>query len=228
MLTTITVLPAAGLGSFTPVLAATVVIILKSEVNAVAVPCVEPAAETVALTVFKVAFNVTPAGNVVLILGTPEASVTRTPLAVVAKLANVVVPDAYTKLFIVYEDKPVPPLATARVPDDILPAFNDVIAEPSPVNVEFTDDGVIAPKVNVIAGVVVAVATEPETPLAVTTETDVTVPLVVPPITDVRSTSAIVLFTQKKEKNDPVFVAAASLNEARIVPHALEADNVAP
>ena len=36
--------------------------------------------------------------------------------------------------------------------------------------------GVIAPKVKVIAGVVVAVATVPETPLAVTTETLVTVP----------------------------------------------------
>ena len=40
----------------------------------------------------------------------------------------------------------------------------------------FTLVGVIAPKVNVIAGVVVAVATEPLTPFAVTTETEVTVP----------------------------------------------------
>ena len=40
----------------------------------------------------------------------------------------------------------------------------------------FTDVGVIAPKVKVIAGVVVDVATEPETPLAVVTDTDVTVP----------------------------------------------------
>ena len=36
--------------------------------------------------------------------------------------------------------------------------------------------GVIAPKVNVIAGVVVGVATVPLIPLAVTTEVDVTVP----------------------------------------------------
>lgn len=37
-------------------------------------------------------------------------------------------------------------------------------------------DGVIAPSVSVIAGVVVAVATLPDTPLAVVTETEVTVP----------------------------------------------------
>ena len=36
--------------------------------------------------------------------------------------------------------------------------------------------GVIAPRVKVIAGVVVAVATDPETPLAVVTETLVTLP----------------------------------------------------
>lgn len=38
------------------------------------------------------------------------------------------------------------------------------------------DEGVIAPRERVIAGVEVAVATEPETPLAVVTETEVTVP----------------------------------------------------
>ena len=42
----------------------------------------------------------------------------------------------------------------------------------------FTEVGVIAPKVRVIAGVVVGVATEPETPLAVTTDALVTVPAV--------------------------------------------------
>ena len=40
-----------------------------------------------------------------------------------------------------------------------------------------TDVGVIAPSVNVIAGVVVEVATEPLTPFAVVTETEVTVPV---------------------------------------------------
>ena len=41
---------------------------------------------------------------------------------------------------------------------------------------EFTELGVIAPRVRLIAGVVVEVATVPDTPLAVLTETDVTVP----------------------------------------------------
>jgi hypothetical protein len=50
----------------------------------------------------------------------------------------------------------------------------------------FTDVGVIAPSVNVIAGVVVAVATDPDTPLAVATDTDVTVP--VPPPADCTNT----------------------------------------
>lgn len=44
----------------------------------------------------------------------------------------------------------------------------------------FTVVGVIAPNVSVIAGVVVAVATLPETPFAVTTETEVTLPVPVP------------------------------------------------
>lgn len=44
---------------------------------------------------------------------------------------------------------------------------------------EFTEVGVIAPRVKLMAGVVVALATVPDTPLAVVTETDVTVP--VPP-----------------------------------------------
>lgn len=44
------------------------------------------------------------------------------------------------------------------------------------VPVATTELGVIAPRVNVIAGVVVGFATDPDTPFAVTTETDVTVP----------------------------------------------------
>lgn len=40
----------------------------------------------------------------------------------------------------------------------------------------FTLVGVIAPSVIVIAGVLVAVATDPDTPFAVVTETEVTVP----------------------------------------------------
>ena len=52
------------------------------------------------------------------------------------------------------------------------------VLEPERV-MPLTEVGVIAPKVRVIAGVIVEVATEPETPLAVVTDTDVTVP--VPP-----------------------------------------------
>ena len=52
---------------------------------------------------------------------------------------------------------------------------------PDTAPVEATEDGVIAPSVSVIAGVVVADATEPETPLAVVTETLVTVPDPEPP-----------------------------------------------
>lgn len=48
--------------------------------------------------------------------------------------------------------------------------------EPVTVPEAATEDGVIAPSVSVIAGVVVAVATVPETPFAVVTETDVTEP----------------------------------------------------
>jgi hypothetical protein len=48
---------------------------------------------------------------------------------------------------------------------------------PEVIVLPLTDVGVIAPKVKVMAGVVVAVATVPDTPLAVVTLTDVTVPL---------------------------------------------------
>jgi hypothetical protein len=54
----------------------------------------------------------------------------------------------------------------------------------------FTDVGVIAPRVRVIAGVVVAVSTLPETPLAVVTETLVTVPLPPPPLGTARTPSS--------------------------------------
>jgi hypothetical protein len=43
------------------------------------------------------------------------------------------------------------------------------------------DVGLMAPRESVMAGVVVAVATVPETPFAVTTETEVTVPEPPPP-----------------------------------------------
>lgn len=56
------------------------------------------------------------------------------------------------------------------------PAIVNPVTAAARVN-PFTVVGVIAPRVNVIAGVVVEVATEPDTPFAVVTETDVTVPV---------------------------------------------------
>jgi hypothetical protein len=54
-----------------------------------------------------------------------------------------------------------------------------------PVNVDVTELGLIAPRVKVMAGVVVGFATVPETPLCVTTDTDVTDPE--PPAEDNRA-----------------------------------------
>ena len=86
-----------------------------------------------------------------------------------------------------------PPRATASVPAEMFEAFVvsvkalatsappaplDVIAVPPPIAAEV---GVMAPRVSEIAGVVVAVATVPDTPLAVVTETEVTVPDPPPP-----------------------------------------------
>ena len=70
--------------------------------------------------------------------------------------------------------------ARVRVFDDVnvLPAAIFKVFVPFAVTVSpFTVVGVIAPRVRVIAGVVVAVATEPETPFAVVTDTLVTVPI---------------------------------------------------
>jgi hypothetical protein len=72
--------------------------------------------------------------------------------------------------------------AKVRVLEEVkvLPAAIFKVFVPFEVMVRpLTVVGVIAPRVKVIAGVVVEVATEPETPFAVTTETSVTVP--VPP-----------------------------------------------
>jgi hypothetical protein len=59
-------------------------------------------------------------------------------------------------------------LAPELVPDRL---------EPVTVPVAATLAGVMAPKLRVIAGVVVAFATEPEIPFALTTEAEVTVPV---------------------------------------------------
>jgi len=78
---------------------------------------------------------------------------------------NVIVVESVPAKVIELLNDAVLPLVTVNVPVDV------VIVSP------FTVVGVIAPSVSVIAGVVVAVATEPDTPLAVTTETLVTLPL---------------------------------------------------
>ena len=62
------------------------------------------------------------------------------------------------------------------VPMVTLPVLVPLRLEPVTVPEAAIDVGVMAPRVRVIAGVVVGVATVPLTPLAVVTETDVTVP----------------------------------------------------
>ena len=69
------------------------------------------------------------------------------------------------------------PFAVPRV---TLPVLVPLRLDPPTVPVAVTEVGVMAPSVNVIAGVVVGVATIPLTPLAVTTEADVTVPSPLP------------------------------------------------
>lgn len=60
----------------------------------------------------------------------------------------------------------------------LVPVTAKVGVEAPEITTLFTEVGTIAPNVKVIAGVVVALATEPDTPLAVVTETEVTVPVV--------------------------------------------------
>jgi hypothetical protein len=64
---------------------------------------------------------------------------------------------------------------TVKVLDVVPPAIVNPTAADANVN-PFTVDGVTAPNVKVIAGVVVALATVPDIPLAVTTDTLDTVP----------------------------------------------------
>ena len=56
------------------------------------------------------------------------------------------------------------------------PVFVPDKFDPVTVPTDATEEGVIAPRVKVIAGAVVGLATDPETPLAVVTDTLVTVP----------------------------------------------------
>lgn len=92
-------------------------------------------------------------------MSTPTAGVTAVP-------ASAKAPQPDNPAQAVGGDDPTPkPVVAVRV-----------VKEPGPCVVWPVLVGLIAPKVKVIAGVVVAVATDPETPLAVVTETLVTVP----------------------------------------------------
>lgn len=59
---------------------------------------------------------------------------------------------------------------------ELVPVTAKVGVEEPDITTEFTEVGVMAPSVRLIAGVVVDVATEPLTPLAVVTDTLVTLP----------------------------------------------------
>ena len=82
---------------------------------------------------------------------------------------------------------------------------------PVTVPVAATDDGVMAPSVMVIAGVVVAVATVPLTPLAVVTEVLVTVPLPLPDALSVLPVMERFVPTISSETEVPLGVEPSSL-----------------
>ncbi len=67
-----------------------------------------------------------------------------------------------------------------------------------------TDDGVMSPSVRVTAGVVLAVATVPDTPLAVVTDTVVTVPLAGGRAGDLLKLISYTDFAAILADNDPV------------------------
>lgn len=74
------------------------------------------------------------------------------------------------------------------------PVTERVGADEPEIATPFTDDGVISPRERLIAGVVVEVATVPDIPFAVVTDTLVTVPLPPPPPPDAAISISISLF----------------------------------
>lgn len=82
-------------------------------------------------------------------------------------------------------DPPAHPLFVINPP---VVVHSTAVDAPNPVSA--TELGVIAPSVKVIAGVVVGLLTDPETPFAVTTDTVVTVPLPPPPPAPVQGVHA--------------------------------------
>jgi hypothetical protein len=99
--------------------------------------------------------------SVLLVKFSEPASVAKVP---VVGSVTFVAPEDVSVMLFAPDVARVEPLARVSVP-----VVEEIVAP-------FTEVGVIAPRVNVMAGVVVAVATEPDIPLAVTTETLVTVP----------------------------------------------------
>jgi hypothetical protein len=95
------------------------------------------------------------------------------------------------------------------VPDILdVPVTASVGVEEPDRTTELIEVGVIAPRDKLIAGVVVAVATEPDTPFAVTTDTDVTVPEPPPP------TSAVLSCPSTGSKITPIYVLTTETNVA--------------
>lgn len=72
-----------------------------------------------------------------------------------------------------------PPVEANGIRPEVNPESVKLVPETAPV--EATEEGVIAPSVSVMTGVVVAFATLPDTPLAELTDTFVTVPDPPPP-----------------------------------------------
>jgi len=122
-----------------------------------------------------------PAAELIVAVGLAAAAVESVPL--VGKVTPVV---------------PVKVKVAANAPTVISDALLGIVSVPVLVVIvrPLTVVGVIAPSVKVIAGVVVAVATLPDTPFAVTTETDVTVPELPapPPLSPGVSTKLLPLF----------------------------------
>jgi hypothetical protein len=79
----------------------------------------------------------------------------------------------------------------------------------------FTEVGVIAPSVSEIAGVVVDVATDPDTPFAVVTDTSVTVPV---PVGATNSRAVSPAFTRGTFNAAPVYDAGTSVRPMNVPP----------
>jgi hypothetical protein len=109
-------------------------------------------------------------------------------------------------------------LSPVLAPDTVVvPVTARVGVEVPEITTEFTLEGVIAPRVREIAGVVVEVATEPETPFAVVTDTSVTVP-VPPTVCQVASSLRNLLAGVPVAGTPPFFVEliAGSLSPSKV------------